>query len=81
MTKPPARGLFHLSLKSSPVRAYGFTPCEHPAHLGVTMANIVNGTPEEFEKSIFQNLPDARDNRNNWLMVTAAVLLGKKSAK
>jgi len=81
MTKPPERGVFHLSLKSSPVRAYGFIPCEDLAYLGVIMANIISGTPEEFEQSIFQNLPSAKDNTNNWRMVTAALLLGKKILK
>lgn len=36
---------------------------------------------DDFENTIFQNLPDARDVRNNWLMVTAAVLLGKAMGK
>jgi len=42
------------------------------------MANISSADKDDFENSIFQNLPSARDNRNNFLMVTAAVLLGKK---
>jgi hypothetical protein len=42
------------------------------------MANIIFGDKDGFEESIFQNLPGARDNRNNLLMVTAALLLGKK---
>lgn len=32
---------------------------------------------DDFENTIFQNLPDARENRNNWALVTAAVLLGR----
>jgi hypothetical protein len=32
---------------------------------------------DDFENTIFKSLPDARENRNNWAMVTAAVLLGK----
>jgi hypothetical protein len=32
---------------------------------------------DDFENTIFKNLPDARENRNNWLMVTAAVLVGR----
>lgn len=36
---------------------------------------------DDFENTIFQNLPDARENRNNWLAVTAAVLLGRAIAK
>jgi hypothetical protein len=35
----------------------------------------------DFENTIFQNLPDARENRNNWLAVTAAVILGKAISK
>jgi hypothetical protein len=41
------------------------------------MTNISSPDKDDFENSIFQNLPDAREIRNNWLMVTAAVLLGK----
>jgi hypothetical protein len=45
------------------------------------MPKILRGSTDEFEKTIFANLPDARDVRNMSLMVTAAVLLGKAISK
>jgi len=47
----------------------------------VADSKISRADKDDFENTIFQNLPDARENRNNWLAVTAGVLLGRAMAK